>query len=60
MSDISNVRMFLGYGLIFFTTNVVQMTAITVLLFFLNWKLAFIGLASSRPCSPSRYASAAA
>jgi ABC-type multidrug transport system fused ATPase/permease subunit len=45
MSDISNVRMFLGYGLIFFTTNVVQMTAITVLLFFLNWKLAFIGLA---------------
>ena len=45
MSDVSNVRMFLGYGLIFFTTNVVQMTAITVLLFFLNWKLAFIGLA---------------
>ncbi len=45
MSDISNVRMFLGYGLIFFTTNVVQMLAITVLLFFLNWRLAFIGLA---------------
>ncbi len=45
MSDISNVRMFLGYGLIFFTTNVVQMAAITVLLFFLDWRLAFIGLA---------------
>ena len=45
MSDITNVRMFLGYGLIFFTTNVVQMAAITVLLFFLDWRLAFIGLA---------------
>ncbi len=45
VADISNVRMFLGYGLIFFTVNVFQMGAVTVLLFLLNWKLAIIALA---------------
>ena len=45
VADISNVRMFLGYGLIFFTTNLFQMGAVTVLLFLLNWKLAIIALA---------------
>jgi ABC-type multidrug transport system fused ATPase/permease subunit len=45
VADISNVRMFLGYGLIFFTINIFQMGAVTVLLFLLNWKLAIVALA---------------
>ena len=45
MSDIQNVRMFLGYGLVFFTTNIVMMVAISVILFFLDWKLALMSLA---------------
>ena len=32
MSDIQNVRMFLGYGLVFFATNIVMMVAISVIL----------------------------
>ena len=45
MSDIQNVRMFLGYGLVFFATNIVMMVAISVILFFLDWKLALMSLA---------------
>lgn len=45
MSDIQNVRMFLGYGLVFFTTNIVMMVAISVILFFMDWKLALMSLA---------------
>ena len=45
MSDIQNVRMFLGYGLVFFVTNIVMMVAISVILFFLDWKLALMSLA---------------
>ena len=30
MSDIQNVRMFLGYGLVFFATNIVMMIAIRI------------------------------
>ena len=45
MSDIQNVRMFLGYGLVFFTTNIVMVVAISVILFFLDWKLALMSLA---------------
>ncbi|HUK76502.1 MAG TPA: ABC transporter ATP-binding protein [Thermoleophilia bacterium] len=45
MADIQNVRMFLGYGLIFFTTNIFSMVAVTVLMFVLNWQLALISLA---------------
>ena len=45
MADIQNVRMFLGYGLIFFTTNVFSMIAVTVLMFVLNWQLALVSLA---------------
>ena len=64
MADIQNVRMFLGYGLIFFTTNVFSMVAVTVLMFVLNWQLALVSLAflplllivtcaSAGACSPS-------
>lgn len=45
MNDIQNVRMFLGYGLVFFATNIVMMAAISVILFFLDWKLALMSLA---------------
>ena len=45
MSDIQNVRMFLGYGLVFFATNIVMMVAISVILFFLDWQLALMSLA---------------
>ena len=45
MADIQNVRMFLGYGLIFFTTNIFSMVAVTVLMFVLNWQLALVSLA---------------
>jgi ABC-type multidrug transport system fused ATPase/permease subunit len=45
MSDVQNVRMFLGYGLVFFATNIVMMIAISVILFFLDWKLALLSLA---------------
>ena len=45
MSDIQNVRMFLGYGLIFFTANAFTLVAVTVLLFVLNWSLALLSLA---------------
>jgi ABC-type multidrug transport system fused ATPase/permease subunit len=45
MSDVQNVRMFLGYGLVFFTINILQMAAVTVLLFVLDWQLALVSLA---------------
>jgi len=45
MADIQNVRMFLGYGIVFFTANVFTMVAVTVLLFILDWKLALLSLA---------------
>ena len=45
MSDVQNVRMFLGYGLVFFATNIVMMIAISVILFVMDWKLALLSLA---------------
>ena len=44
MSDIQNVRMFLGYGLVFFVTNIAMMVAIAVILLLLDWKLALLSL----------------
>jgi ATP-binding cassette subfamily B protein len=44
MSDVQNVRMFLGYGLVFFSTNAVMMVAV-VLLFVLDWQLALMSMA---------------
>jgi ABC-type multidrug transport system fused ATPase/permease subunit len=45
MSDVQNVRMFLGYGLVFFATNIVMMVAIAVILLVMDWKLALLSLA---------------
>jgi ATP-binding cassette subfamily B protein len=43
--DPQGVRFFLGYGLIFFFQNVLTVVSVTVVLFFLEWKLALIVLA---------------
>ena len=44
MSDVQNVRMFLGYGLVFFSTNAVMMVAVVILLFVLDWQLALMSM----------------
>src|SRR5437879_7900991 len=43
--DLQGVRFFLGYGLIFFFQNILTVVSVTVVLFFLQWKLALIVLA---------------
>jgi ATP-binding cassette subfamily B protein len=45
MSDISNVRMFLGYGLVFFAVNIVMIAAVAVILLVMDWRLALLSLA---------------
>src|SRR5436190_827068 len=40
--DLQGVRFFLGYGLIFFFQNVLTILSVTAVLFFFEWKLAFI------------------
>jgi ATP-binding cassette subfamily B protein len=42
--DLQGVRFFLGYGLIFFFQNVLTVVSVTVVLFFFDWRLAFIVL----------------
>ncbi|MGH2977079.1 MAG: ABC transporter ATP-binding protein [Gaiellaceae bacterium] len=43
--DLQGVRFFLGYGLIFFFQNLLTIASVTVVLFFFEWRLAFIVLA---------------
>jgi ATP-binding cassette subfamily B protein len=43
--DLQGVRFFLGYGLIFFFQNVLTVVSVSVVLFFVEWKLALIVLA---------------
>src|SRR5207302_2347474 len=43
--DLQGVRFFLGYGLIFFFQNALTVVSVTIVLFFVAWKLAFIVLA---------------
>lgn len=43
--DLQTIRFFLGYGLIFFAQHVVTIACVTVVLFFYEWRLAFIALA---------------
>ncbi|HEX3454277.1 MAG TPA: ABC transporter ATP-binding protein [Gaiellaceae bacterium] len=42
--DLQGVRFFLGYGLIFFFQNILTVLSVTVVLFFFDWRLAFIVL----------------
>jgi ATP-binding cassette, subfamily B, bacterial len=43
--DLQGVRFFLGYGLIFFFQNALTVVSVTVVLFFVEWRLALIVLA---------------
>ncbi len=43
--DLQGVRFFLGYGLIFFFQNILTVVSVTVVLFFFEWRLAFVVLA---------------
>jgi ABC-type multidrug transport system fused ATPase/permease subunit len=43
--DLQGVRFFLGYGLIFFFQNVLTVVSVTIVLFFVDWKLALVVLA---------------
>src|SRR5690242_1076757 len=43
--DLQGVRFFLGYGLIFFFQNALTVVSVTVVLFFLDWRLALVVLA---------------
>ena len=47
--DLQGVRFFLGYGLIFFFQNVLTVLSVTAVLFFVEWRLALIGLAVTPP-----------
>jgi ATP-binding cassette, subfamily B, bacterial len=43
--DLQGVRFFLGYGLIFFFQNALTVVSVTIVLFFVQWQLAFVVLA---------------
>jgi ABC-type multidrug transport system fused ATPase/permease subunit len=43
--DLQTVRFFLGYGLIFFFQHVITIVGVTVVMLFLEWKLALVSLA---------------
>jgi ABC-type multidrug transport system fused ATPase/permease subunit len=43
--DLQGVRFFLGYGLIFFFQNTLTVVSVTVVLFFIDWRLALVVLA---------------
>ncbi|MBX5474839.1 MAG: ABC transporter ATP-binding protein [Thermoleophilia bacterium] len=43
--DLQGVRFFLGYGLIFFFQNALTVLSVTVVLFFVDWRLALVALA---------------
>ena len=40
--DLQSVRFFLGYGLIFFFQHILTVVGVTVVMFFLNWRLALV------------------
>jgi len=42
--DLQAVRFFLGYGLIFFFQHIVTVLVVTVVLFFVEWRLALVAL----------------
>src|SRR5665647_3512100 len=45
MSDVQNVRMFLGYGLVFFATHIVITMLVAIILLLLDWRLGLLSLA---------------
>jgi ABC-type multidrug transport system fused ATPase/permease subunit len=53
--DLQGVRFFLGYGLIFFFQNVLTVVSVAVVLFFFQWELALIALATMPPLVAQAY-----
>jgi ATP-binding cassette subfamily B protein len=51
-TDLSTIRRFAGFGLIFFITNILQFAAVIVLLIQLNWWLGLITAAVFAPVVP--------
>ena len=47
--DLQGVRFFLGYGLIFFFQTILPVLSVTVVLFFFQWQLALLVLATTPP-----------
>src|SRR3954454_20745072 len=43
--DLQAVRFFLGYGLIFFFQHILTIVGVTAIMFWTNWRLAFVALA---------------
>lgn len=43
--DLTSVRMFLGYGLIFIAQHLLTVVGVTAVMFVVNWRLALIGIA---------------
>src|SRR5262245_14242948 len=43
--DLQTVRFFLGYGLVFFFQNVLTIVGATLIMFFVNWRLALVATA---------------
>jgi ATP-binding cassette, subfamily B, bacterial len=51
-TDLSTIRRFAGFGLIFFITNILQFTAVIILLIQLNWWLGLVTAAVFAPVVP--------
>jgi ATP-binding cassette subfamily B protein len=49
MNDLSTIRRFLGFGLLFIVMNVLQIVVVTILLLQMFWPLGLVVLASSVP-----------
>ncbi|MDX6321462.1 MAG: ATP-binding cassette, subfamily bacterial [Propionibacteriaceae bacterium] len=51
MNDLSTVRRFLGFGMLFITMNILQILVVTILLLNMYWPLGLVVLASIFPVS---------
>ena len=60
MSDLSTVRRFLGFGLLFLVLNVLQIGVVTAILLSMFWPLGLVVLAASVPGGAARAAQRAA
>ena len=49
MSDLSTIRRFLGFGMLFLIMNVVQIVVVCALLLQMYWPLGLVVLASTVP-----------
>src|SRR3712207_9469151 len=49
MSDLSTIRRFLGFGMLFIVVNIAQIAVVVAILIHLYWPLGFVVLASTVP-----------